>query len=211
MLICNKKIEKKKKLIIIIGSILIGLIVGASWYLYQSQYIDEREYVQSNNINATEQIKGILSNPINYAKTLKNTFNVMGEDYLLGLVGNKLGWQSISVSDTYIIITIFILIIAGWFEKNEIAMNGKQRLWVITISFGIILLVFTAMYISWSIVGSQIISGVQGRYFIPTAILILLCLSLKNNYLKIRHIKTIFMCSMILINIIAIKSIIQFF
>ena len=111
----------------------------------------------------------------------------------------------------YIIITIFILIIAGWFEKNEIAMNGKQRLWVLAISFGIILLVFTAMYISWSIVGSQIISGVQGRYFIPTAILILLCLSLKNNYLKIRHIKTIFMCSMILINIIAIKSIIQFF
>ena len=107
--------------------------------------------------------------------------------------------------------TIFILIIAGWFEKNEIAMNGKQRLWVLAISFGIILLVFTAMYISWSIVGSQIISGVQGRYFIPTAILILLCLSLKNNYLKIRHIKTIFMCSMILINIIAIKSIIQFF
>ena len=211
LLICNKKIEKKKKLIIIIGSILIGLIVGASWYLYQSQYIDEREYVQSNNINATEQIKGILSNPINYAKTLKNTFNVMGEDYLLGLVGNKLGWQSISVSDTYIIITIFILIIAGWFEKNEIAMNGKQRLWVLAISFGIILLVFTAMYISWSIVGSQIISGVKGRYFIPTAILILLCLSLKNNYLKIRHIKTIFMCSMILINIIAIKSIIQFF
>lgn len=211
LLICNKKLDKKKKLIVIIGSILIGAIVGVSWYLYQSRYVDEREYVQLNNINAVEQIKNIISNPVGFINTLKNTTEQVGSQYLLGLVGNKLGWQSIQVPNVIIIITLFILLISAWFEKNEVSFNWKQRLWAMLISIGIILLVFVAMYLSWTVVGGAIVVGVQGRYFIPVAILILLCLCLKNNYLKIRHIRTVFMLFMVIANIIALNSIINFF
>lgn len=211
LLICNKNIDKKKKIIVIVGSILIGAIIGISWYLYQSRYVDEREYVQQNNINATEQVKSIISNPINYANTLKDTIEKVGKDYILGLVGANLGWQSIQIPEIYIMATLFVVLISGWFEKNEISFNWKQRLWALAISVGIILLVFTAMYLSWTVVGADVIIGVQGRYFIPVAILIMLCLCMKDNYVKIRHIRTVFMLFMIFINCIAISTIINFF
>lgn len=211
LLISNKNITKKQKLIVIVGSITIAVLLGASWYLYQTRYQDEREYVKQRNIDSIEQIKNIIAHPLGYVKTLKNTAEKMGKTYLLDLVGASLGWQDIKISNLTIMFALFLILISGWFEKNEIAFNTKQRIGTLVIALGTILLVFTALYISWTEVGAGIVVGVQGRYFIPVAILIGLCLCLKENYIKIKYVTEIYYLLFCLINFSAIGSIIQFF
>ena len=207
----NKKITKKQKLIIIIGSITIAIILGASWYLFQTRYHDERQYVLERNINSTEQIKNILSQPLQYLKTLGNTFEKMGTTYTLDMVGLNLGWQDIQTPIATTILALFLIIISGWFEKHEVSLNKKQKIWTLLIVIGTILLVFTALYIAWTEVGAGIVVGVQGRYFIPVAILIFLCLCMRENHVKIKNIKEIYYILFCIINFCAINSVIEFF
>lgn len=207
----NKKITKKQKLIIIIGSITIAIILGASWYLFQTRYHDERQYVLERNINSTEQIKNILSQPLQYLKTLGNTLEKMGTTYTLDMVGLNLGWQDIQTPIATTILALFLIIISGWFEKHEVSLNKKQKIWTLLIVIGTILLVFTALYIAWTEVGAGIVVGVQGRYFIPVAILIFLCLCMRENHVKIKNIKEIYYILFCIINFCAINSVIEFF
>lgn len=211
LIISNPKISKKQKLIVIIGSVLIAIILGSTWYVYQTRYHDERDYVKERDINSTEQIKNIISNPLGYTKTLNETFKKMGLTYILDFAGASLGWQNIDINKFIIITALFLLIISGWFEKNEICLSAKQKIWNILIAIGSIVLVFTALYIAWTEVGAGIVVGVQGRYFIPIIILLTLCLCMKNNYIKVKYIPWFYFIAFSIINLIAIKTIVQFF
>lgn len=210
-LMLNKKIAKKTKILLLVSSIILSVLLGIMWYFYQTKYQDERQYVQERNINGTEQIKNILSQPVEYAKTFNHTLNQMGTTYLWDMIGLNLGWQDIQVSKISILLALFLLVSSAWVENHEIAFQGKQRIVTLCIAIGIILLVFTAMYIGWTEVGTGIIVGVQGRYFIPIGILIFLCLCMKENCVKIKHIKEIYLILFSIINFSAIGSVIQFF
>lgn len=211
LLIQNKAISKNKKIFVIVTSTVIAVILGGFWYMYQGRYQDERDYVQERNINATEQIKGILTNPVGYLAVLGNTLDKMGLTYLYGMIGDSLGWQNIQVAPYMILLYLIILICSIWFEKHEKTFNKKQKIFSLIIALGTIILIFTALYAGWTDVGAGIIVGVQGRYFIPVAILILLSMCLKNNYVKIKNIEVIYFVLISLINLSAILSIQQFF
>ena len=100
---------------------------------------------------------------------------------------------------------------AGWLENHKVTFSNRQKIFAILISLSVIILVFTGLYIGWTEVGAKIIVGVQGRYFIPIAILLILTMCFKNNYVEIKNIRTIYFILIALINFSAISSIIQFF
>lgn len=211
LLIFNKKLNKKGKIILIVTSIIISILLGAFWYFYQTRYQDERDYVKERNINSTEQIKNIISNPIGFIEVIKNTTDTMGQTYLYGMIGNSLGWQNIQINDSLILLYFSLLILSVWFEKNECSFTKLQRIYVLLIALGTILLIFTAMYLGWTEVGAGIIVGIQGRYFIPIAVLLLLVMCLKDNYIKLKNIKFTYFIIITLINSLAIYEIQQFF
>ena len=64
------------------------------------------------------------------------------------------------------------------FTDNNIKehLNKKQMAFVIAISLIIILLVFTSLFVQWTPIASDVIEGVQGRYFLPILPLIFICL-----------------------------------
>jgi len=73
------------------------------------------------------------------------------------------------------------------------------------------ILVVTGLYIEWTGVGQMLVAGVQGRYFLPIIILPLLCLSLKNNYIKVKYANVFIPLCSLLINSLFITQIIRFF
>ena len=50
------------------------------------------------------------------------------------------------------------------------------------IAFSVIILIFTSLYVQWTPFRNPVINGVQGRYFIP--ILLIILLVLKPNKIK---------------------------
>ena len=46
-------------------------------------------------------------------------------------------------------------------------MNGFQKLWIFLMLGASALLIWTSMYIAYTVPGQRIIAGVQGRYYLP--------------------------------------------
>lgn len=210
--IFSKNMSRKYKIILLSSLILLSVLAAGGYYIFTSGYETAfTNYFESNNVNASEQIKGIINNPVGFLKTLKYTFQNMGETYIYQMVGIALGWLCIYPNRIWITIYLFVMIASCFIENNRFALNWKQKIWGFLIAIGIILLIVTGMYITWSRVGNIIVDGVQGRYFIPVAFVVLLCLSKKQNYIKIKNIEYKLPILLCLLNLPVLNTIYHFF
>lgn len=119
--------------------------------------------------DVTKQLLFVISNPLMYAKILlKSIWDTLGSfsfgipatlNYAhLGLIKEPFGF-------IVIILACFVLLT----DRNTINVNitNIQRIFVGVIVFAIVCFWWTALYLSFTPVGSTLINGVQGRYFIP--------------------------------------------
>lgn len=211
LFIKRKDLDFKGK-IIIISSIIISGIVAIVCYKYSLTYPGAYDdYLNQVGANSTLQLKYMKENPLKALEMIRNTLVTNGNTYLKEAMGLKLGWANIFVNDLWIGLFIIILFASCYLEKNEFVLNMIQKSWMILISFGIICLIIIGLYISWTPVGLEISTGIQGRYFIPIIPLILLCLSLKENYIKIKNIEYKLPIILSIINIPVIMTVIKFF
>lgn len=211
LILRNKNIDKNKKVRLILISSLVCIVFGGIWYIYSSGYIDARDYIDINGVNGKEQISFILHNPITYLRIFLNTIHDLGESYLYTFIGSSFGWLNISVPNLTIVAYLFLLLLSPFLEKHDEELDIKSKIWTMLIFLGTFVLVITALYIIWTGVGQWLIQGVQGRYFLPIAILILLCMCSKKRFLEFKHINIVFPIILALLNISAIQQIIQFF
>jgi len=210
-LLANKNIEKKNAVKLIIVSILISVLVAGAWFVFTSRYPDERQVIIERQVNAKEQVKQIIESPTEFLNTFTNTIKDKGEYYLYTFVGSLLGWLDIGIPTRYIIAFIVLLLGAPFFENHEYQFNRKEKLWCIFIGIGIFVLVLVGLYLTWTTVGASIIEGVQGRYFIPIVILLLLTLCMKNNYVKVKNINVVFMVLVMILNILTLNVVQGFY
>ncbi|GAC1346226.1 MAG: DUF2142 domain-containing protein [Acetobacteraceae bacterium] len=88
-------------------------------------------------------------------------------DYVEGFVG-KLGWLDVDLPRSLIVAACVMLVgtgVVGWRGRPAGA-------WValgVAISVG---LVFLVQYLTWTAVGKTVVDGVQGRYFLPLAMVL---------------------------------------
>lgn len=118
-------------------------------------------------VNPRQQIGFILGNPFTYAKTLLKflwTYLSLGaaENYICNMAYLGYGYGHY---------TMMILLLGTAFtDKNEYDFNNKYLLlkgFNLLFLFGMAALMATALYISFTAVGSDIIAGCQGRYLMP--------------------------------------------
>lgn len=183
-LIDAKKFNGKKNLILLTTSmILAGILMNMLWFNAVS-FLNTFK-VPSESINSVQQVKFVLLNPFEYIKTLFNTYVQLSRFYIESSVG-ILGWLDNSLPYplvySYIFLIIFISIVSDGEETIEMSYIHKGIL--LFTSVCIILLVVSSLYVAWTNVGANIVSGVQGRYFIP--IILSLLLTLTNNKVIIK-------------------------
>lgn len=170
----NKKI---KTYLLILGIILLFTIL-----LKIPNYIVPME----GSKYAGKQISYICSHPFAFLKTIITNF--------LGQFYTQIYWMigTFGLLDTYMpplfalitFINLLIVFIADGITE-KIIINGKMKfIAIMYIAFGVAAM-YAAMYISWTpeitgIVGGNVITGVQGRYFIPLLIAIPMLFSIKN-------------------------------
>ena len=184
-LIPVKKIGNKRDYFKI-AIIMIGIILGGTLLLKIPTLFNKLPV--SDNY-ASKQINFIIENPIKYLSILFN--NVVDQRYfqLSSMVG------IFGLIDTYnpffiICLTYFWAILVALADGtiDSIKLNNKFKIVLIIYSLLIIIAVFSALYITWTPlvnghkIGTDQISGVQGRYFIPIIIPILLLFS--NSKIK---------------------------
>ena len=212
ILIWSKKMQKKQKVITLTLMFVLPIILCISYYLINSSNESAfTEYLTENNVNSGEQISNIVSKPMNYVGTIINTLKANSTTYVNQMIGGVLGWLCIYVPKYVIGVYALLLLASCFVENNKYAFSTKQKIGVFAISGFIILLILTALYVTWTGVGNDLIEGVQGRYFIPIVLIALLALGKKNNYIKVKNVEYKLLTCLFLVNIPVLYTIFSFF
>lgn len=215
LIVKRKDLKAKNKVLIIALTILIGgaFTLGALFMSgrYTSTTVATDKYAEEFNVDSGKQLEQIIENPEHVIEALKTDWFNGQKEYIFMAIGSQLGWLEMRPSEIIILAYLILLIIAAVSEKNSEQFDVKSKIWLILISIGIVLLVEYAMYTTFTPVGAEFIGGVQGRYYIPIYILLLLCLAKKDNYFKIKNSEYKLLSIAGVLNICVLIEIIQYF
>lgn len=154
------KKDKFKKLGVIIS---VSGILALTWYKISSIYLNGY-YGKSSG-----QIEYILKNPIEYIAIMIRT---IARYFLVFMQYSSRVDMPPIISFAFWMITIMCLFASKSETRN---ITKKQKLWYIFIAISTTILIETAIYVQFTAmtvsVGSQVVDGIQSRYFIPIIIL----------------------------------------
>lgn len=202
-----------KKWIMVASLILIAVI---AYYLFNYVFISSstneavNTYIIENNVNPSLQIQHIISHPIAFIRTLYQTFINYGYFYLSSVVIAPLSWLSIPIDGILIYFYFFLIAVSILVDKSKVKFNKINIVWILFLVGLMTIGVLYALYISWSPVGGPLVLGVQGRYFIPVLILVLLLfVGEKKLYLKRPNLMII--SGLILVHVLTLSTVFKYF
>ena len=141
--------------------------------------------VRGGDTSVSAQIAMILSHPLGYFKVLYNCMIGNFIDFLVGvnLIINYayLGVIRGNLFYLYFIVLLFVAFTDMYFYK----LDKKYKISILVICLGVSVLIWTALYVSYTPVGALDIAGVQPRYFLPLTFPMLLLLhsdKIKHNF-----------------------------
>lgn len=172
-LIPEEKLKSRKNKIIKLGSLFVGLIIiNLLWIAYSSRFLIEYNI----GVNSKEQVLFILKNPIQYMYIMIRTLVIYFQSWWLGLLGYDLGIFGLNtINICYIFVySIAIVLLSLLFisENKEVKIDKLTKLIFAFVFIGIVVLIFTSLYVQFNRVQNTQIIGIQPRYFIPLLILI---------------------------------------
>lgn len=177
LLLPNKCFKSNKdKYIFMIICMIVSCIVGLLWIKITNRYF-EIYYV-----NTAIQKENILKHPIWYIGVLLRTYMTQFTGLLFNIFGG--GDLYHGQLKVYSIISIlYIILFSKTYISEKETKNSKkislfQQLLLVFIILGIITLISTAIYVQCTAntirIDNPTIGGLQGRYFLPLVIILLL-------------------------------------
>ncbi len=126
----------------------------------------------------------LLHQPYQTMRIFMNTLMWQAEQYHLTMIGAYLGNLDPVLDVPYVLVMGFtagLLYLAFRKPGEAMVLTGGRRLWVWALCLSCTGAVMLSMLLGWTPLGSNVISGVQGRYFLP--FLPVLFMSFKNDTL----------------------------
>ena len=188
LFIPHNRFNSKKEEYWIKGILMIIFLLVLSTFAMPSDLISEvGGDARGGATSISEQFKLILSNPFGYMRVLWDTSVLQFNDKLFGI--QSLGGFAYmgNISDNFYILLIIIISIVSITDTNEFVLKKSQRVLVLIDIIGIVLLIWTALYLSFTPVGLNTIAGVQCRYFIPFIYPIMICFQSKKIQNKLNE------------------------
>ena len=170
-----------------------------------------KEYNERLNVSSSEQIKTILNEPKKVVKAFYTDWTLQMPHYIEMAIGSNLGWLNIEPNRFVIMGYMILLLAAIAYENHKYSLKLGQKLWILLIAIGTIIMIEASLYVAFTPVGAEFIGGIQGRYFMPIFILGLLCMCQKDNYLKGKFSNTALTLISFVLNLSVLNTIYHFF
>lgn len=165
LLIPKEKFKNKKTQVIYnIIVLLASVIVNIGWLIFTFSY--EGELVLG--VNPIEQVKYIFANVFRYIFVMVRSTNYWLESIIGNITGTSLAMFDVSVGNIYKTISlVLILYVLLCDNHKDNKVNIKTKIIFLLCLICVVGLIYTSEYVKWTPVGSKIIEGLQGRYFLP--------------------------------------------
>lgn len=171
----------KSYLVLMFSIVFISFGINLLWLSIAAVYTID--YINIG-VNANMQLNFIFQDIFRYVQIILYTLFNYGNFYLQSFFGSSLGWFDVPVytfiSAIYFMVLLFTILTDNVY-KVKFSAGSKWLIGFICLS--ITVLIFTSLYMVWTRVGENLVSGVQGRYFTPIAPLFLALLN--NSRIKI--------------------------
>ncbi len=170
------KIGSVKTYYKILVSLIIAMIIAPfSYSLLRNIVADDVPYEKVPWNNANLQLQFILHNFAAFLKTLFETCFIHLRTFYLDSFVGILGWLSCPLPKLLINSYLTILLISAVLDyKRKFKFNFKDKLIAFAIFTASVVAIELAIYLTWTSLGSGLVEGVQGRYFIPFSPLLFL-------------------------------------
>ncbi|HZM21156.1 MAG TPA: DUF2142 domain-containing protein [Anaerolineales bacterium] len=160
-------------LFIFVISVILFIVEVAAWNVIATRNIDA---LLANDANVPAQLQHILRHPLHFLWTVMEDFIINGSSYLETWI-NGYGYYYWTPPQ---IVSICFLLSLGSVLLISTTTEGVDKrfniLFIVVFVLGY-LATIVLMYLTFTPVGSDKILGPQGRYFIPSAMLLFLALS----------------------------------
>ena len=111
-----------------------------------------------------------------FIRTANNRLN----DLFFELIGAYLGWLNLYVPYVYSAIFFALFLLSANINNCCIQDNGpglKEKVWIVLLCTGSAAAVMLAMMLSWTPLSYNYVNGLQGRYFLPLLMPLIIVLS----------------------------------
>ena len=189
------------------GTLALTILLSATFVLPTISGTMESDS-RGGSTSVSGQLTSMLSHPTDYIKLLGNTAVAQFSDKV------SQGFDDLSYiyneakrsSSNFFYILLILLLFVSITDNTGNSLSKKHRLSILIASLVTSLLIWTALYITFTPVGDNTINGVQSRYFLPLLFPLLICLQPKNikNSINPRLYNTIILTIPVIINIITI-------
>ncbi|WP_170972058.1 DUF2142 domain-containing protein [Bacillus yapensis] len=181
LIIPFKKFKDKKDYINKIILVLIGCTIPfIIWNLLNISNLSVPDLRINQNVSPKDQVMFVLTHPLYYMKVVLDTMYSLGPTQLITMVG-KAATNYVYQAPSIVIYTyIFMLLFFGIVnDKNDLLVEHRKidKGIFLLIFISVFVLIYTALYVGITNIGDPIIGGIQGRYFIPIAVFLILSLS----------------------------------
>lgn len=165
-----EKVGAKKRNIIIGITGAVVIIFGAvAVYYVLPMIVGSGDIRGGSGVNAGEQVRGVLENPLGYIVMLLRYFK---NDYLSFQhswknIFNTYGYMGSSIYHIYGLVLLVVVCITDKNSYDRWKRSGIVRAAAIVLGFGCVVLIASAMYVSFTPVGQPTVFGCQQRYMLP--------------------------------------------
>ncbi len=187
LLLPARKLGSKKKAIGI-----YALMIGSAILMNGLTYFNSLQFLGdlTQDVSAGGQIKFVLGHPVETGLVMVRTLTQDLYIWLEDMLGTEMGSLNIPINRGLAYIMVILMVLATY---DAVAPHEYFRHREIVAAFVTGVLGFCAtigsLYVSWSKVGAPKIVGIQGRYFIPFTLIILLALAMIHSR-QVSHITT---------------------
>ena len=124
---------------------------------------------QWHSVIPADQLSGILHDPLGFLGTFGQSIARRDQNWFTQFFG-ELGFAYVDVPAMSVIASIVALVVSAGIAERLVSSHLRTALVVVAVAASVAL-IYVTLYMSFTPVGYFIIDGVQGRYFVPLALL----------------------------------------
>ena len=162
-------------------TLILFLIEVAGWNLIAATRSNP---LLANEANPADQLIYVVSYPFSFLITVVKDLVVNGWTYLQGWV-NGYGYYYWKPPLIVSLIFIFGLVYAIGFKSTREQVHKNHRVAFVLVFLAGYLATVASLYLTFTPVGADLVFGVQGRYFVPLALLLILALPASTGKFKL--------------------------
>ncbi|MCI9380641.1 MAG: DUF2142 domain-containing protein [Dorea sp.] len=140
--------------------------------------------IRGGDTSVSRQLRYVLGKPFSYGIVLQDNIYRTFMDYTTGYMMSRMAYIGYgTIPPLYGMLIISVALTDSYCEtkdQEQSALKVKEKIISLALIFMTIVLIWTALYLSYTEVGQTGIAGVQGRYYIPFIFWLYMCFRTKR-------------------------------